>query len=116
MEYKKGGFFMKNTAIRWLLTIKANNSLDISKNEIHRNAPINRFLDRLGYFPFNFITVNNKRFLIVFENEEANTKKSKLLVSKIHDTEERIIDMSDDDYEEVLKIAKDQMDIDSYKS
>lgn len=104
----------KNTITKWLLTTNSCKSLEIEKKEVSRFASINRILDKVGYFNLDFISINNKRFLIAYEKEEKYTTKSKILISKIHETEERIIDISNDDYNQVLLIAKKYMNYKNY--
>ncbi|HOI47106.1 MAG TPA: hypothetical protein PLR26_05180 [Bacilli bacterium] len=101
----------KGFIIRWLLKKNVNGFLEIEKKEVSAYAPINRVLDRVGFFSFRPIQIDDKRFLIVFEPEEENETKSKLLVSRISSTVNKIIDITDDDYEQVLKIAEMYMKV-----
>ena len=67
--------------------------------------------DRVGYFALDSVKVDDKEFLLVYESEEKHETKSKLLVSRVCDKENGIIDMSDDDYPQVLEIATQYMKI-----
>ena len=99
----------KGLNAKWLLTISHQNKLVIKEKEVSIHAPINKVLDKVGDFSFEFIDVNNWRYLIVYESYEEHTSKTKILVARIHDYEERIIDISSGDYENALQIARDYM-------
>ena len=101
----------KNTITKWLLNKNADGSLAIEPKEVNAFAPINRVLDRVGYFALDSVKVDNKEFLLVFEPEEKHETKSKLLVSRVCNKENGIIDMSDDDYAQVIEIAAQYMKV-----
>lgn len=92
-----------------LLTINEKNELVITKRPVNRHAPINRILEEVGFYSFEFIRINSKRFLIVYEEYEKHTVKTKILVARVHDKIEKVIDISDDDYDSLLQIARDFM-------
>lgn len=101
----------KNTITKWLLTINAQGDVLIETKEISRYTPVNRVLDHTGYFNLMVETVHAKKYLLVYEKSEEHAQKSKLLVSRIHDFEERIIDMNEEDEEAVRQIANKHMAI-----
>ena len=101
----------KNTITKWLLEKGEFDGIIITENEISKFAPINRVLDIVGYFKFKFINVKESKYLIVYEGNEEYSYKSKLLISKIHPFEEKVIDISNEDYDNVVEIAKEYMNV-----
>lgn len=55
--------------------------------EVSTYAQVNRVLDRVGYFTLDFVEIDKKRYLLVFEEEHV--LKSKILVSRFHETKEK---------------------------
>lgn len=106
---------MKHDVKRWLLTRNADNSLKIEEKDLNIHIPINRFLDRAGFFSFTFEKVVGKRFLLVFETAEQQTTKTKMLVSKIDSQKEKIVDISNEDYNQVFVLAEKHMGIKTKK-
>ena len=99
----------KNTLTKWLLISSEKNDLKIVKMEISKYTPINRMLDIPGYYSIYPVIINQKRYLIAYESNYESVLKNKILISRIHDYEEKIIDMVDGDYDSALKIAHDFM-------
>jgi hypothetical protein len=93
------------------VTYNQEKELEIIKKEVNKYAPINRVLDRVGYFAFEFVKVNNYKYIVNYEDEERDVFKSKLLISKTHPTEERLIDISDEDLECIYSIIESFMGI-----
>lgn len=99
----------KNTIIKWLIQIESNNELQITEKEISRFAPINRVLDRVGYFNLTAIKVSSNEYLVAYESEEEYVTKTKILVAKIDSKANKIVDLENSDLENVTKIAKQLM-------
>lgn len=99
----------KKTITKWLIFLNDEGEVSITEKEVNRFAPINRVLDKVGYFNFNVATIDGTKYLYVYEKEEEEDKKTKLLISRIHDKEEKIVDMQSSDYENVMKIIHKEM-------
>ena len=100
----------KKTITKWLLQLDEKGDLIITEKEVSRFDPINRILDRVGYFSLDFINIDETRYLLVYEHEEELVKKTKLLISRIHDQIEKVVDMTHEDYDKVLQIAEKYME------
>jgi DNA repair exonuclease SbcCD ATPase subunit len=102
----------KYTITRFLVTHNAESDVKIVKKEVNKHAPINRVLDRVGYFAFQFVKVGGCKYLVNFEENERGKTKSKLLISRCHPTEERLIGVSKDDLDNVVTLISTFMNID----
>jgi hypothetical protein len=101
----------KYTITRFLVTYNQENELEIINKEVNKHAPINRVLDRVGYFAFEFVKVDNHKYIVNYEEDEKDIFKSKLLISRTHPTEERLIDISEEDLECTYSIVERFMGI-----
>jgi len=90
---------------KWILTLNSHQQLEIKEREVSKYASLNRVLDEAGYYHLTSIEVDNKRYIIVYLPEEEHETKTKILVSRIHPTEEKIIDMTIDNMEQVTQIS-----------
>ncbi len=104
-----GDFFMKNTVTKYLIVINQRNSLEITAKEVSKYAPINRVLDKIGFYSLDSITIKNQTYLVTFSDSEIHTKKTKLLVAKVSREENKIIDMEKSDYQNLYEIASKLM-------
>ena len=88
---------MGNKIVKWLLKVNREGEIDITSNELSRHVPINRMLDKVGFYMVDAITVNDVTYLCVFEFDEKNRRKTKILVSRIKEDEhgEGLIDMTE---------------------
>ena len=81
--------------------------LVIKIREVARNAPVNRVLDVVGFYAIDGIAINDHKYLMAYIKEEFYTKKTKCLFTKI--TEKGIVSVQEEDFEEILTIARDVM-------
>lgn len=100
---------MKNTVTKYLVQIKQRNNLEIIAKEVSKYAPINRVLDKVGFYSFDSITIKNQTYLVTFDESEINTIKTKLLVSRVSQKENKIVDMDKLDYQNLYEIASKLM-------
>jgi hypothetical protein len=96
----------KNHWIKWLVTYDQDGELIITEKKVSKFAPINRVLDKVGFYALDSLEVHGKKHMLVFEHEEANNLKSKLLISRIREDGRGIQDMGEEDKEEVDHIAR----------
>ena len=87
----------KNTITKFLVIYNQENELEILKKEVSEYAPINRVLDRVGFFNY--------------ETEETYKFKFKLLITRVNPTEGGFIDMSEDDLDSTYAIIEKFMGI-----
>lgn len=99
----------KNTITKWLLMKNDNNEVEIEEREVSKFAPINRYLDKAGWYQFEFIDVNYQKYCIVTLIEEENMSKNKMLVSRWDINESKFVDMSKVDQENTFKIIEQYM-------
>lgn len=102
---------MKINVKKLLLTRNSDYSLEIEEKELNVHIPINRYLDRPGYFSFTFEDIDGKKFLLVFEGAEEDTTKTKMLVTKIGPENQRMEDISSEDSDQIAVIAEKYMGI-----
>ena len=99
--------------IRSLLTINEKNELVITKKDTcGYPTALNRVLDKVGHYAVKGVNVNGGRYCIVYDhNEYEGMRKSKILVCNFIETTDFINqrDITDDDYDNVLQIARDYM-------
>jgi len=100
------------TITRFLVEMNKENQLSITKKEVNKHAPINRVLDRVGYFAYDFVSIDGIQYIVNYEQSECNTTKTKLLISKTLKSEERLVDITEDDLERVYVILEKYMGID----
>lgn len=93
---------MKNIK-KALVQIK-DDSLEISLVKMNTHIPINRYIDKTGFYNIDVITTPNHQYLITFLKEEINTDKTKFLLTKI-DTDNHQISMTFDDLEEIKALS-----------
>lgn len=100
-----------NTIKKWLLVLKPNGEVDIFEHDVNIHIPINRKLDQIGLYPFDVITINGRSYLYVFEAYEKDSKKTKVLISRIgkKNEGEGLIDMQDDDQDNAQIIIEQLM-------
>lgn len=96
----------KNTITKWLVVLNTNQALEIKEKEVSQYAPINRLLDVPGHYNFDIVSVDQTRYIVVYQQEEEYQNKTKLLIARIHDDIEKVIDMTKDDYQHVIEIAR----------
>lgn len=98
---------MKDTYTKWLLTINDESELMITPKETSKNAPINRLLDQVGFYSFDWMTVNKTPYIIVYDPLEEHLVKTRVLVIKTykHGRNEGIIDLDDSDKKNMGEIA-----------
>jgi hypothetical protein len=99
----------KNTITKWLIQIDSSNELQITEREVSKFAPINRILDRVGYFNLTSIDVSGKTYMVAYEKEEEYGNKTKILVASIDSAQNKVVDMENDDQENIPEIAKQLM-------
>ncbi len=92
-----------------LLTIGDFNELAITEKDLNIYIPINRYLDEVGFYEFDFINLNGKEYLIVFDESEKYSKKTKILVSRNDELENKLIDITPDDYKNLEWIYDNYM-------
>lgn len=101
----------KNTITKFLVIYNQENELEILKKEVSEYAPINRVLDRVGFFNYELFMLNNHKYIINYETEETYKFKSKLLITSVNPTEGGFIDMSEDDLDSTYAIIEKFMGI-----
>lgn len=106
----------KKSITKWLLSLDEHRQLVITEKEVSKFAPINRVLEKPGFYQVDSVLVDDQRYLIVYEPKEEYEVKTKMLVSKIHSEVERVIDMTSKDQENVLRIAEKLMNVQSYQN
>lgn len=98
---------------KWLLVLNAFGEVDIIEREMSYHVPINRMLDKAGFYALDSIKINETIYLLVFDENEMYVKKTKMLVTKIGFTEEGegTVSLGEEDRENVYKIIKAYMKI-----
>ncbi|MFA5692353.1 MAG: hypothetical protein WC907_01955 [Acholeplasmataceae bacterium] len=91
-----------NTILKWLLKVQ-HGELIITEKQVSKFAPVNRVLEGAGWYEIDTINVKGTDYMYVYEPSERNTKKSKILVSKISD--ESIVDLDKSDKKNMEEIA-----------
>ena len=101
----------KYTITKWLVTCSKDGYSSITR-ETSRYAPINRVLDQVGFYDVDKITVEGRSYLIVFDQFERDKPKTKMLITKINQDQdgEKMIDLTEDDRSDVMKIIELMMD------
>ncbi len=106
-KHGEGDFFMqKNTITKWLIQFDSNKELQIIEKEVSKYAPINRILDRVGFFELELIDVSGKKYFATYEPEEKYVKKTKILLTRIDSEANRAVDMDKTDLENIPEIAR----------
>ena len=96
---------IENFPIRWYLSFDPHGSLQIKEVKLTKHAPINRVLDKTGFFAVDQERVNGHSYILVFEPEEIDRLKSKMLISRVRDDGRGLQSMREEDKETVLHIA-----------
>jgi hypothetical protein len=100
------------TITRFFVVVNKENQLTITKKEVNKHAPINRVLDRVGFFGYDFVIIDGIQYIVNYEQSESNTTKTKLLISKTLKGEGKLVDITEDDLKRVYVILKKYMGID----
>lgn len=96
----------KHTITKVLLRIGGNNNLLVEYKEVSIHAPINRVLDRVGYFKIDVHREGNRLYMISSEENEFEGSMTKILVSRIDPIENRLVDMKEEDEIYISSIAE----------
>ena len=97
---------METFITKWLLYYGHDNTLQITEKEQSRHVPINRYLDKRGYYQLQVVNVEGTKYFCVYDPDEGEGKKSKILVMKIDTANNRIMSLSEEDRPKVEKIAE----------
>lgn len=92
---------------KWLLEIE-NGELIVKSRPVSKFAPINRILEEVGHYNFEFLNVNGIDYLCVYDPSEQYTKKTKVLVAKT--LNDAVVDLDESDKSNMIKIAKHYFD------
>lgn len=84
--------------MRWVLKIDED-ELIIRKRKVSSHMPVNRMVEEVGHYQFDFIDMGDYLYLYTFYPEEVDTVKSAVLVGRFEKTEASMqaSDMSVDD-------------------
>ena len=103
----------KNTITKWLIQFDSNKELQIIEKEVSKYAPINRILDRVGFFELELIDVSGKKYFATYEPEEEYVNKTRILLARIDSEANRVVDMDKTDLENIPEIARLMMGFNS---
>ena len=84
--------------IRWVLKVNGDELL-IRKRIVSKHMPVNRMIEDVGYYQYDFIDMDDFLYLYVFKPEEVATSKSVVMVGRFEKKEDSIqmSDMTVDD-------------------
>lgn len=102
---------MMNTIKKWLL-INDEERLVIEKKDMNPHIPLNRYLDKAGFYQLGSQKIEGFTYLMVYDPSEEGRLKTKLLISKVSDTE-GFVDLDEADEETIKLLAKQWMGLET---
>ena len=95
------------TITKALVTVK-DNQLSIKLVELSVHIPINRYLDTAGFYAFEPLIAKDYGYIITYLKEEKETLKSKVLFTKLGQTQS-LESVTSEDLEGIEVLAKSLM-------
>ncbi len=85
--------------VRWVLKVNDDDELIIKKRVVSRHMPVNRMVEEVGHYQYDFIDMQDFLYLYVFKPEEISTLKSAVMVGRFEkvDGSIQMSDMTVDD-------------------
>lgn len=94
----------KITITRWILSMKKEGTVELREREVSAYAPLNRILDKVGFFTLEFFSIGEERYFCTYEPAEKDINKSCIHVGKMD--QGTLVDMTQEDCKnlEAIKI------------
>ena len=88
---------------KWILKVNDNEELVIRKRQVSSHMPVNRMVEDVGHFQYDFIEMGDYMYLYTFYPQERDTVKSAVLVGRFEVVDDQMIasDMGEDDLKNI---------------
>lgn len=95
--------------IRWILKVNDKKELVISKRKVSSHMPVNRMVEEVGHYQYDFIEMGDYMYLYTFYPQEKDTVKTAVLVGRFEIVDEQMIasDMSEKDLKNIHVFYKE---------
>lgn len=96
---------------KWLMMKSVEGDILIIPKKISRYAPINRVLDKPGFFSYLIEDFGQDAYILTYETQDAYQAKSKMLLTKMrhHQGMMLLMDMTEHDYIHVYSMIEKHM-------
>lgn len=99
MVRKWGQMLKSNGIVRWILKLNDQGNIQIIERNVSKHMPVNRMIEQVGFYSFEFIDVVKHLYLVVFYPHEHDTVKSAIMVGRFDKQGDDMVmaDMTDAD-------------------
>ncbi len=80
---RKWGQMLKSKGIvRWILKLNNQGDIEINERNVSKHMPVNRMIEEVGFYSYEFIDVGKHIYLVVFYPHEHDSVKSAIMVGR----------------------------------
>ena len=66
----------------WILKVNSDDEFIIKKRTVTKHMPVNRMVEKVGHYQYDFLNIDDTVYMYVFYPEEINTIKSAVMIRK----------------------------------
>lgn len=91
------------TITKWVVSYTKHNEVSITVKEVNPYIPLNRYLDKGGWYKLEGVSIQGTNYIVTSELDELKGHLSQILVTKIRDKE--IVGLTDSDKDNIKYLA-----------